>query len=209
VSLIDGRHLRLEQLVLIFTEGPAARSRRPQKSALVRKRSDGQWGGDRGVRGSVRSGVRGRECLAPTRLTRQSGSGVVKCQVPQSPGSGCKPMAQGRSASSEEMLGTDEARVLVVEAVGSRSRSIRIEVVLRGVSQGKPQKDYLAWSKPSKPLMRAMVAVSVKPDRLRQVEWWGAQAFARSAEALDKPSGSTRVVKARSVARYDTTVIGS
>jgi len=84
-----------------------------------------------------------RECVeearhATTRAARRSGSGVVKRQVPQSPGSGCKPTAQGRSESFEEMLGADEARVLVVEAVGSRSRSVRIGVDLRGASQGKP-----------------------------------------------------------------------
>jgi hypothetical protein len=84
-----------------------------------------------------------RECVeearhATTQAARRSGSGVVKRQVPQSPGSGCKPTAQGRSESFEEMLGADEARVLVVEAVGSRSRSVRIGVDLRGASQGKP-----------------------------------------------------------------------
>jgi hypothetical protein len=62
----------------------------------------------------------------------------VKCQISQSPGSGCKLIGQGRSASFEEMLGTDEARVLVVEVVGSRSRSVRIGVDLHGASQGKP-----------------------------------------------------------------------
>jgi hypothetical protein len=39
--------------------GPAARSRRPQEALLVRKRSTGEWGGDRGARGTVCSGVRG------------------------------------------------------------------------------------------------------------------------------------------------------
>jgi len=123
---------------LIFMEGSAARSRRPQKAPLVRKRSDGQWGGDRGVRGSAHTEVHGIKHRASTRVARRSGSGVVKRQVLQSPGCGCKPIAHGRSASFEEMLGTDEARVLVVEAVGSRSRSVCIGVVLRGVSQGKP-----------------------------------------------------------------------
>jgi uncharacterized caspase-like protein len=44
----------------------------------------------------------------------------VKRQVPRSPGHGCKPIGQGRSASFGKMPGTDEARVLVVEAVGSK-----------------------------------------------------------------------------------------
>jgi len=73
-----------------------------------------------------------------TRAARQSGSGVVKRQVPQSPGSGCKPMAQGRSESFEEMLGADEARVLVVKQWEAESRSVRIGVDLRGASQDKP-----------------------------------------------------------------------
>jgi hypothetical protein len=62
----------------------------------------------------------------------------VKRQVPRSPGDGCKPIVHGRSESFEEMPGTDEARVLVVEAVGSMSRSVRIGVELSGASQGKP-----------------------------------------------------------------------
>jgi hypothetical protein len=54
---------------------------------------------------------------APTRTARQSELGVVKRLIPQSRGSACKCMAQGRSESFGEMLGTDEARVLVVEAL--------------------------------------------------------------------------------------------
>lgn len=85
----------------------------------------------------------GRECVeeerhASTRATRRSGPSVVKRWVPQSPGRGCKPIGQGRSESFEEMLGIDEARVLVVDVVGSRSRSVRIGVELRDAPQGKP-----------------------------------------------------------------------
>jgi len=123
---------------LIFTEGLLMRSRRPQEAPLVRKRSDGKWGRDRGVRGTARSGVRGVERHAPTRAARRSGSSVVKRSIPQSPGLGCRPIGQGRSESFEETLGTDEARVHVVEAVGSRSRLVRIGVELRGASKGKP-----------------------------------------------------------------------
>jgi len=75
---------------------------------------------------------------ASTRAARRSGSSVVKRWIPQSPGLGCKPIGQGRSASFEEMLGIDEARVLVVEVVGSRSRLVRIRVELRDAPQGKP-----------------------------------------------------------------------
>jgi len=56
------------------------------------------------------------------------------------------------------MLGIDEARVLVVDVVGSRSRSVRIGVELRDTPQGKSQKGDLAWSKPSNPLARTAVA---------------------------------------------------
>jgi hypothetical protein len=58
VSPIDGRHLRLQFADLIFTEGSAEQSRRLQEGALSRKRGAMDWGGDRGVRGTVRSGVR-------------------------------------------------------------------------------------------------------------------------------------------------------
>jgi len=68
---------------------------------------------------------------------RQSGSGVVKRQVHRSPGRGCKPASQGRGASLEEMPVADEARVLVVEAVGSRSRSYASVSELRSTPQGK------------------------------------------------------------------------
>jgi hypothetical protein len=122
---------------LIFTEGLLMRSRRPQQAPLVRKRSDGEWGRDRGVRGTARPGVCGEERHAPTRAARRSGSSVVKRSVPQSPGLGCKPIGQGRSESFEEMLGANEARVHVVEVVGSRSRSVRIGVELRDAPKGK------------------------------------------------------------------------
>jgi len=62
----------------------------------------------------------------------------VKCLISQSPGYGCKPIGQGRSENFEEMLGTDKARVLVVEAVGSKCRLVRITVDVHGALQGKP-----------------------------------------------------------------------
>lgn len=64
--------------------------------------------------------------------------GVVKRSVPRSFGRGCRPTNQRRGASLGEMPGTNEARVLVIEAVGSISRSVRIGINLRGASQGRP-----------------------------------------------------------------------
>jgi len=61
---------------------------------------------------------------APTRTARQSELGVVKRLIPQSRGSACKCMAQGRSESFGEMLGTDKARVLVVEALWEAKKSV-------------------------------------------------------------------------------------
>jgi len=87
-----------------------------------------------------------------------SGSGVVKRQVLRSPGSGCKPIHQGRSEGFEKTPETHRARVLVVEAVGSRSRSVRIEVELRGTSQGNPQRGDLVRGKSLNPLTRTTVA---------------------------------------------------
>jgi hypothetical protein len=59
----------------------------------------------------------------PTWRTHRSESGVVKRKVHRSPGRGCKLANQGRGASLEEIPVAHEAWVLVVEAVGSRSRS--------------------------------------------------------------------------------------
>lgn len=105
---------------------------------LVRKRSGGGWGGDKGARGSARSGARGRSTPRanpdgpPKRIGRRETPGPpVLWPWVQAQG-------QGRSASFEETPGNDEARVLVVEVVGSRSRLVRIGVELRGASQGKP-----------------------------------------------------------------------
>jgi len=73
-----------------------------------------------------------RERMAEN-ATREPGSHaeadrcVVKRPIPQSPFPGEQAMERERGASFEEMLGTPEARVLVNEAVGSRSRLGRIE----------------------------------------------------------------------------------
>jgi hypothetical protein len=66
-----------------------------------------------------------RECAeetrhASTRAARQSGSSVVNARSPSLMGLGSKPTAQGRSVSFEEMLGSGETRVLVVEASGKQ-----------------------------------------------------------------------------------------
>jgi len=72
-----------------------------------------------------------RERMAEN-ATREPGSPaeadgcVVKRPIPRSPSPGKQAMERERGASFEEMLGTPEARVLVNEAVGSRSRLERI-----------------------------------------------------------------------------------
>jgi hypothetical protein len=75
--------------------------------------------------------------------------GAVKRQVPQSLFPGQQVMEEERGASLGKMLGTREARVLVVEAVGSRIRSERIELVLPGLSQGRSGTDEQACRKPT------------------------------------------------------------
>lgn len=72
-----------------------------------------------------------RERMAEN-ATREPGSPaeadgcVVKRPIPQSPSPGKQAMERERGASLEETLGTPEARVLVDEAVGSRSRLERV-----------------------------------------------------------------------------------
>jgi len=153
----DGRHLGAGRLTQSFTAGLARCSRRPQEVPLVRKRSDGEWGGDRGVRGTTQLGNARKKRRVSTWAVCRSGSGVVKRQVLRSPGHGCKPIGQGRSASFGKMPEGDEVRVLVVDVVGSRDRSVRIGVELRAWSQDKVQKGGLVRSNPSKPLTRATV----------------------------------------------------
>jgi len=118
--------------------GPASWSRRPQEALLVRKRSRGEWGGDRGVRGSARSGVRGRRTPRANPVGPPKRIGRRETPGPPVLWPWVQAQGQGRSASFEEMPESDEARVLVVEVVGSRSRLVRIEVELHGASQGKP-----------------------------------------------------------------------
>jgi len=102
--------------------------------------------------------MHGRNTVHQSTRSRRSGSGVVKRQVLRSLGHGCKPTGQGRGVSLEEIPGTNEARVLVVEVVGSRSRSVRIGVPLRDASQDKAQKGGLAQRKSLKPLTRPAMA---------------------------------------------------
>jgi hypothetical protein len=124
----------------------------------VRKRSRGEWGGDRGVRGSARSGVRGRKTPRANPVGPPKRIGRRETPGPPVLWPWVQAQGQGRSASFEEMPESDEARVLVVEVVGSRSRLVRIEVELHGASQGKPSEGDLVRSKPSKPLTRATAA---------------------------------------------------
>jgi len=114
------------EIRLIFTEGRKQRSRQSRSERSVRKSKArcGRKGSDRGVRGTAQSGVHGRNTpCANLNRARRSESGVVKRQVHRSPGRECKLVDQGRGVSLEEMPVAHEARVLVVEAVESRSRS--------------------------------------------------------------------------------------
>jgi len=96
--------------------------------------------------------------LYESEWVHRSGSGVVKRQIPWSLGCGYKPAIQGRGASLGEIPGSHGARVLVVEVVGSSSRSVRIGIDLHGALQGKPEKGGLAQGKSSNPLTRAATA---------------------------------------------------
>jgi len=140
---------------LIVTEGLAKRSWRPQsccscESAAAR---NGEATGVSEVR--LDGSARKKHASHESERARRSELGVVKRQIPRSFGRGRRPTDQRRGASLEEMPGTHEARVLVVEAVGSINRSVRIGIELRGTSQGKPQKGDLARGKSLNPLTRA------------------------------------------------------
>jgi len=96
-------------------------------------------GCDRGVRGTVASGARGRKRRAPTRSDPPKRIG--RREPPGPPVSiiqGASPAAKGRGASLEEMLGTNAARVLVVESSGKQKSVERIGLVLHVLSQGRP-----------------------------------------------------------------------
>jgi len=124
----------------------------------VRKRSSTQGEATGVSEARLDGSARKKHAPHESERVRRSGSGVVKRRIPRSFGRGCRPRDQRRGASLEETPGTNEARVLVVEAVGSISRSVRIGVELRGTSQGKPQKGDLARGKSLNPLTRATVA---------------------------------------------------
>jgi len=85
---------------------------------------------DRGVRGTVCLGAYGRELHARTRATRRSWSSRREAQGHPVSLIRAQASRRGRGASLEKMLETREARVLVVEAVGSKRWSKRIELVL-------------------------------------------------------------------------------
>jgi hypothetical protein len=87
--------------------------------------------------------VRGLRSCVPTHTTHRSGLSVVKRLVPRSLGHGCRPIVHGRSVSFEETPGTDEARVLVIEAVGSSGPSVRAngrvsQRTARQAAEGRP-----------------------------------------------------------------------
>jgi len=72
---------------------------------------------------------------------------------------GASPRAKGRGASLEEMLGTNAARVLVVESSSGKQKSVeRIGLVLRVLSQGRPQEGESARRKLLDPLTRRAAA---------------------------------------------------
>jgi len=105
-------------------------SRRGERSGLGdpnrafrAKARRGRNGSDGGVRGTAESGAPEKQAERRPDKARRSGSGIVKRQVHRSPGRECRLVGQGRGASLEEMPVAHEAWVLVVEAVGSRSRS--------------------------------------------------------------------------------------
>jgi len=127
-------------------------------NAIARKRGGEEWGGDRDVRGTAQWKCIGETPLHESERVHRSGSGVVKRQIPWSFDCGYKPKIQGRGVSLGETPGAHEARVLVVEAVGSRSRSVRIGIGLHGAPQGKLEKGDLAQGKSSNPLTRAATA---------------------------------------------------
>jgi len=117
-------------------------------------------GCDRGVRGTVASGARGRKRRAPTRSYPPKRIG--RREPPGPPVSiiqGASPAAKGRGASLEEMLGTNAARVLVVESSSGKQKSVeRIGLVLRVLSQGRPQEGESARRKLLDPLTRRAAA---------------------------------------------------
>jgi len=72
---------------------------------------------------------------------------------------GASPRAKGRGASLEEMLGTNVARVLVVEESSGKQKSVeRTRLVLPVLSQGRPEEGGSARRKLLDPLTRRAAA---------------------------------------------------
>jgi hypothetical protein len=114
VPPIDGRHLGSQRLLHLHGGVTSAIWAAPGKWWALKRAtaiSSGEATGVSEVRpvGSARK----KHAERQPDTARRSGSRVVKREVPQSPGHGCKPIGQGRGASLEEMLGANEARVLV------------------------------------------------------------------------------------------------
>jgi len=129
---------RIAAIDLIFTEGQALDLGGLKPAPLVRKRRGSGLGRRQGCQryGSAGSARNNTPLANPESPPKRIG----RRETPGPPALWSRVQAhdQGRSASFEEMPGSDEARVLVVEAVGSRSRSVRIGVDLNGASQDKP-----------------------------------------------------------------------
>jgi hypothetical protein len=94
------------------------------------------------------SEVYGRQPHTRTRAARRSGALRREALGPPVTFSRSQGRGRVRGASLEKMLGTREARVLVVEAVGSRSWSERIELELPALLQGRSGKGELVRRKP-------------------------------------------------------------
>jgi len=128
---------------LIVTEGFAKRSRQPRSRCLCESAA-AHKGEATGVSEARLDGsARKKHAPHESDRARRSESGVVKRRFPRSFGRGCRPTDQRRGVSLEEMPGANEARVLVVEAVGSINRSVRIGVdasrhVARQTAEGRP-----------------------------------------------------------------------
>lgn len=124
----------------IFTDRPTRHDLGGPLPSRTRKARREAGNTRQGCQRHVNRGARGRRHRARTSATRRSGSGVVNRRVPQSPPYGEQGRTEGRGESLGEMLGTHRARVLVVvEALGSTSRSNASKLVLRVPPQGGPQ----------------------------------------------------------------------
>jgi hypothetical protein len=137
----DGRHLGSKSWPHLHGgvgEAVSAASGRAVRALKARTQGDLEWGSDRGVRGTAGRKCEEEERPAPTRSGPPKRIGRRETPGPPVSWSWVQvhwPRARRkprRDAGSERGAGA-RSRV-----VGSRSRSVRIVVQLRGTSQGKP-----------------------------------------------------------------------